>query len=247
MKKLFSFLLLPFILFANFDDSQLVVGTTSGYAPYVSLNERGEYEGFDIDVAEALAEKMGKKLVLKDYGSMPGLLMALKQKKVDLLIWAISITSERMQKMEMIHYQGKPVDQMPLVFWKQIPEGLQGFQDVDTTVSVEAGSYQESVLKKYPKMKLKNLSSINDAILDLKFGKSKATCVDEALLPRLKEQFPELRVVYCSLPPEERSLGNGICIEKSNSEFAAEIKKVVEELVADGTIAKLEEKWGLVQ
>jgi ABC-type amino acid transport substrate-binding protein len=55
----------------------LTVGTTSGYAPYVSLDSQGQYEGFDIDFAKLVAERLNKKLVIKDLGSMPSLMIGL--------------------------------------------------------------------------------------------------------------------------------------------------------------------------
>src|SRR5207249_4261464 len=80
------------IVFKNISPSKskidaLVIGTAAGYAPFVSINKQGEYEGFDIDVAQALTKKMGKKLVLKDLGSMTSLFMALEQGSIDAIIW----------------------------------------------------------------------------------------------------------------------------------------------------------------
>lgn len=246
MKKLLGLLFLPFALFATLNDKPLIVGTTSGYAPYVSLNDRGEYEGFDIDFAEALAKKLGRQLVIKDYGTMPGLMLALKQGKADALIWAVSITEERSKAMEMIYYQGEQTTEMPVVFWKKIPEGIRSFEDLAKgEVSVEAGSYQESVLRKYPNLRIKNLASLNDAVMDLKYGKALATCMDTSLLPRFLAQYPDLKVVQMPLPPEERSAGNGICVAKSNPELAAKVRKAVEELIADGKISAIEKKWSL--
>ena len=89
---------------ASRDESQLIVGIAAGYAPFVSINQAGEYEGFDIDIAHALAEQLGKKLVLKDLGSMTSLFMALDQNKIDLIAWGLSITSQRLEKVAMIHY-----------------------------------------------------------------------------------------------------------------------------------------------
>ena len=248
MKKLLSLLLLPFVLFAKTDEEKpLVVGMTSGYAPFVSLNEKGAYEGFDIDIAERLAKKLNRPLLLKDFGSMPGLMLALKQGKADALIWAISITDQRKQSMEMIHYQGERVDRMAIVFWKEIPKGIASFSDLGRkTVSVEAGSYQESVLAKYPEIELKNLTQISDAVLALKYGKTAACSIDDSLFPTLKAQYPELQKLTVSLAPEDVSQGNGICISRSNSALAAQLKEAVEALKADGTIGELEKKWGLV-
>src|SRR5690242_7188338 len=95
------------------EESSFIVGTTSGYAPFVSLDNQGNYEGFDIDLAELVAKKLNKKLVIKDLGSMPSLMMGLKMNKVDAVIWAVSITQERLKQMEMVYYQGEKLTVMP--------------------------------------------------------------------------------------------------------------------------------------
>jgi ABC-type amino acid transport substrate-binding protein len=232
MKKLLLFLLLPFLIFAE----DLVVGTASGYAPYVSLDAQGKYEGFDVDMAELVAQKLGKKLVLKDFGSMPSLMMALKQNKADMLIWAISITEDRTKTMEMVYYQGEKTTEMPILFWKEVSDLKE--------VCVEAGTFQEAVLKKFP-YKIKYVDKISDAVMELKFGKSQATAVDPSLVSRFREKFPEIQVMNLPLPAEEQSLGNGICISKKNQALAAQVQKAVEALKAEGKVAELEKKWGL--
>ena len=72
-----------------------IVGTTSAYAPYVSLDEQGKYVGFDIDIAEELAKKFGRSLVIKDLGSLPSLFLALKQNKIDLKDLFLRIDKDR--------------------------------------------------------------------------------------------------------------------------------------------------------
>lgn len=137
----------------------LIVGTTTGYAPFVSLNAQGEYEGFDIDLTKLLSQKLGQDIVIKDFGSMPSLMMALKQGKADMLIWAISITKERLNKMEMIYYQGATSDKAPFLFWEKTPEGIDSISDLEkipgALLCVEAGSSQEALLKEFPKLSLK--------------------------------------------------------------------------------------------
>jgi ABC-type amino acid transport substrate-binding protein len=251
MKKYFLILLLSGKLFATTDLEPLVVGTTSAYAPYVSLDAAGNYEGFDIDVAKELAKKMNRTLVIKDLGSMPSLLLALQQKKVDLLLWAISITEERMQKMQMIYYQGEKVTEMPFLFWKTAPEDIRSIEDLEkdaaARVSVEAGSFQESVLKKYPKVRLKQVEKITDAVMEIRFGKTRAAMADPSLILELTSKYPEIKVLYLPLKPEEYSLGNGICLDKDNAKLAAEVKKATEQLISENKIAELEKKWKLRQ
>lgn len=227
----------------------LIVGTTSGYAPYVSLNAEGEYEGFDIDIAKAVADKLDRKLVIKDFGSMPALILALKQNKADVLIWSISITEDRQKQMAMVYYQGEKVTSLPLLFWGEIPDNIKGLEDMannpNAVISVEAGSFQENVLLSVPGLNLKQVDKVSDAILELKYGKSQAVLIDNSLKPIYTEKFPKLKSLTVNLPESKQSMGNGICINSSNKDLIAAIQKAVNELLSDGTIANLEAKWKL--
>jgi arginine transport system substrate-binding protein len=227
----------------------LIVGTTSGYAPYVSINAEGEYEGFDIDIAKALADKLGRRLVIKDFGSMPALFLALKQNKADALIWSISITQERQKQMTMIYYQGEKETSLPLLFWGEIPDNIKGLEDMtnnpNAVISVEAGSFQENVLLSVPGLNLKQVDKVSDAILELKYGKSQAALIDNSLKPIYMEKFPKLKSLTVNLPESKQSMGKGICLNSNNGDLIAAIQKAVNELFSDGTIAKLEAKWKL--
>lgn len=236
-------------LFAAQKEETLVVGTTSGYAPFVSLNAEGKYEGFDIDVAELLAKKLNRKLEIKDCGSMPSLMLSLQQKKVDALIWAISITQDRLKKMEMIHYQGERVTELPFLFWKEVPSDIKSIADLGRdpkkVVCVEAGTFQEDVIKQFPQIQVKYLDKVMDAILELRYGKSFATTIDPSLLPKFQSACPDLKVVYLKIPEAQQAFGNGVCISKKDKELADKVRLALQELVQEGKIAELEKKWGL--
>ncbi len=248
IRVVFAFFCMNFVTaFAE----DLVIGTTSAYAPFVSLNEKGEYEGFDIDIANELGKKLNKRVVIKDLGSMPSLFLALKQNKVELLIWAISITAERQKQVEMVYYQGTKVTELPLLFWKVIPENIRSIQDMANdpkiVIAAEAGSFQESFLRSIPGLTVKNVDKVMDAILEIKYGKSMATLLDPPLLPRIAAQFPEIKVINVPLPLNEHSFGNGICINKNNAVLVAEIRQAIVELRNEGKIAELETKWNLAE
>jgi ABC-type amino acid transport substrate-binding protein len=230
-------------------EGEFVVGTASGYAPYVSLNEKGEYEGFDIDVAKAISEKLKKKLVLKDLGSMPSLLLALQKKKIDSVMWAMSITPKRSSEMNMVYYHGENETHMPFIFWKNIPDNIQKIDDIaqvpNRVICVEAGTFQDSVLQQYPKLKVRFLDKIADAIMDVKYGKAFSAVIDSALLKRVQAQYPEIKVLNVELPESQQTFGFGICINKSNTQLTEQIRTIVAELRSSGKIAELEKKWNL--
>lgn len=247
--SIFSCLLFVGCMFNQSFAEDFTIGTTSAYAPYVSLNEEGEYIGFDIDFAQALAKKLNRQLVIKDFGSMPSLFLALKQNKVDALIWAISITTARQKQMEMIYYQGEKVDSLPLLFWETIPANVKTVNDLSNNsnykVAVEAGSFQDSFLQSVPGIQLKHVDKVMDAILEIRYGKSIATMVDPSLLSTITKQFPQIKILNTSLPEAQQSFGNGICLNKNNTKLIAEISRAIEELRKEGIIAELERKWDL--
>lgn len=249
MKKLSLFLgaILASVFLQAYDNQDvLIVGTTSGYAPYVSLNNIGEYEGFDIDLARALATKLKRRLEIKDLGSMPSLLLALQQKKVDVVIWAVSITEERKKNMRLVYYQGKKQQTTPFLFWKKIPPDIASIEDLSgQTVVVEAGSYQEAILQRYPKICLKYVDRVFDAILEIKYQKALTTTVDPALVQDLCGRVAELQVLSLPLPLEEQSEGNGIAINKDNVLLERQVFDAVSQLREEGQIAAFEKKWGL--
>lgn len=247
----FSVASLFFFVSAQAKESNIfVVGTTSGYAPFVSLNAKGKYEGFDIDYSHELANKLNKKLVIKDYGSMNSLMLALNQNKVDTILWAISITEERKKNMEMIYYHGEKITRFPLVFWKNVPSDFKTIDDLSKNpknfVCVEAGSSQEAVMRCYPKLKLRYTDKITDAIMEIKYGKSIATTIDHSLLPTMVAQNPELKIVWMDLPQSEQSYGIGICLNKNSKKLSVAVREAVKQIKEDDILEKLEKKWNLV-
>jgi arginine transport system substrate-binding protein len=249
MSNYFLCYIFTFLFGASLWPQDFVVGTTSAYAPYVSLTDEGEYVGFDIDIAKEVSQKLARNLVIKDLGSMPALFLALKQGKIDACIWAISITNERQKQMTMIYYQGEKVQSLPLLFWKKIPDDVSSLQDLAESsryvVAVEAGSFQDSFLQKTPNLNLKYVDKVMDAILEIKYGKSTATLIDPSLLAGFQAKFPEIKTLEIPLPPDEQSFGNGICLNLNQKALIDDVTKAVSDLRNEGKIADLEQKWNL--
>ncbi|HLJ31538.1 MAG TPA: transporter substrate-binding domain-containing protein [Candidatus Babeliales bacterium] len=240
-----------FIFVQNFISSNnrkdtLIIGTTADYAPFVSINAQGEYEGFDIDIAIQLAEKMGKQLIIKDLGSMSPLFISLEQETIDAIIWGLSITQERLEKVILIRYQGEYTTSYPLIFWKNIPEKISTIQDMQNmTVCVEAGSSQDAVLNNYPFINKKYKERVDDALLDIQYAKADAALVEPAIARKFKNKYPEIQVIDVPLAPKDQVQGIGIAIKQSNINLAEEIQKNIMALQQEGVITQLEQKWNI--
>ena len=228
------------------DESQLIVGIAAGYAPFVSINQLGEYEGFDIDVAHALADTLGKKLVLKDLGSMTSLFMALDQNKIDVIAWGLSITQERLEKVVMIHYQGAITNSYPLIFWKQIPEGITTLEDMrNKTICVEPTSAQDTVLHKYPAINKLSTEKVDDALLNIQYGKADAAFVEPAIAKKFKNKYEEIQIVDMPLDAHDHAQGVGLVVKQTNVALTNQLESAVATLKSTGVIEQLEKKWDI--
>lgn len=224
----------------------LILGTMSGWPPYVSINEKGEYEGFDIVIAQEIARRLGKKLEIRDMDTV-ALIIALKQNKVDFIMTGLDITQERLQQMVMIPYEGEETTTQPLVFWKQIPAGVNTLEDLKNipgaVVCVEPGSSQESFLIQYKDLfEIKTLVP-SMAILELKRGKSLAVLLQESLFLDLKKKFPELVALEVPLDAKNKSFGNGIGIKKENTALIQQITQIINDLKNSGQMVMWEKQW----
>ena len=223
----------------------LVLGTNV-FPPYEVINDDGEWEGFDIDVANIIAKKLGKKLVIKDM-SFDSLIVSLKQDKIDMVIAGMSITPTRKQEVTMVHYHGKALTSFPLAFWKKIPDGVTCLQDLKTlqnkTVCVQAGQIQADFIDQFDFVDVKKMDEIADLIMDIKYGKSIACLLEPFVVNSIKKQHSEIQVLDVLLAQKDQSFGHGIGIKKENLKLKQQVKNIVAELKQDGTLKALSIKW----
>ncbi len=226
--------------------SELIIGAQFGYPPFEFMDSKGNTVGFDVDLAQLIAEKMNKKLVIKDL-EFEGLILSLKQGKIDLIISGMNITPSRLKEIAMVPYHGDKAKSLSLIFWNEIPEGISSINDIanlaNPIVSVEVGAIPEEYIKKYPKIQAKALQGALAPLIDVKFGKSTANLVEPDVADYLKSQHPEINILSVPFEEGEEISGFGIGIKKENILLTDEVAHIVQELKSSGQLAQLESKW----
>lgn len=253
-KKSLYFLSLPilvgfiylFLIKPKTEENLLIVGTNSGFPPYEVINENGELEGFDIDLAKAIAKEMNKKLLIKDM-AFDALIISLQQGKIDLILAGMSITNVRKKQVKMVHYLGKGLNSFPLLFWDKILDGVLCIDDLkklnNKTVCAQAGNIQEEFIQKYDFLEIKSLENISDLIMEIKYGKSIACVLEPFVVNEIQKKFKQIKVLNVPLDEKQQDFGNGIGIKKDNVLMISKIKEIVGKFKQDGTMSKLEGQW----
>lgn len=224
-------------------NGKLVVGMSADYAPYefhyIDENGKDVIGGFDVDIANEIANKIGVNLVIQEM-DFDALVSALPAGKVDIVISGMNPTEERAKVVDFseVYYNSKH----GILVRAEDADKYQTFADLEgAKVGVQLGSTQEKIAKtEIPNVNLQQLSNINNLILELKAGKVDAIVMEKPVAEMAVKSNPELAVgkpIY-----EEQTGGNAVGIAKNNPQLLAKVNEVITELNESGKMDEYIEK-----
>ena len=215
----------------------LRVGLEGTYPPFNSTDSKGELVGFDVDVAKALAAKLGAKATFEP-APFAGLLGALEAGRSDVVVNQITMTPERMAK----YGFSKPYTVSGIqIIVRQGQTGITGPGDLaGKTVGVGLGTNYESWLRKnVPTAVVRTYDDDPTKYQDLKVGRVDAVLNDRLVaadfIKRSGEPFTPAGAAFA---PQSQ----GIAFKKDDA-FKAAVDKALDEMRASGELAAISQKW----
>ncbi len=156
--------------------ADLNICVEGAYPPFSEINSSGDVVGFDIDIANALCDKIGKscKMVQSEWD---GIIPALLERKCDAIIASMSITEERQQ---IIDFSGKYYNS-PGRFVAKADAGLTDSAEglAGKVVGLQRGTiYQDYMDGELPDIELKLYGTQDELYLDLTAGRVDAIFAD---------------------------------------------------------------------
>ena len=221
------------------DSGKLVVGTCADYPPYewhLIKDGKDEIIGFDIDIAQAIADELGVELEIKDM-DFDGLIPALSTGKIDMIIAGMNPTDERKQSVDFtdIYYTQKDA----LVIKSEDAENIQSENDLKkASLATQKATIQETyLLENFPDAALQSVPKWNTAILSLVTGKVDAVLMVETVAKQYVEQNEGLEIAgfdVASTPNE-----SAIAVAKDNKDFLDAVNDILDEMKESGQIEEL--------
>ena len=213
------------------EKGKLVVGMSADYAPYefhyIDENGKDVIGGFDVDIANEIADAIGVELVIQEM-DFDALVSALPAGKVDVVISGMNPTEERAKVVDFsdIYYNS----QHGILVRTEDADKYKTFADLEgAKVGAQLGSTQEQIAKaEIPNADLQLLANVNNLILELKSGKVMEKPVAEMAV----KNNPDLTVGEPTY--EEKTGGNAVGVAKNNPELLAKINEVINELNESG-------------
>ena len=223
------------------DSDTLVMATNATFPPYEYV-DGDEYKGIDIEISQAIADAMGKKLVVDDI-DFDSIIPAITTGKADMSLAGMTVTDERKESVDFSDSYATGVQVIIVPEDSDItgPDDLAndkmiGVQQGTTghiycSDTPEKGGFGEDHVTAYP-----NGASAIQALLT---GKVDAVVIDNEPAKAFVAENDGLKILDTEYVTEDYA----IAVQKGNKELLDQINTILAQLKADGTLQSIIDKY----
>ena len=215
---------------------KLTMATNATFPPYEMTTDAGEFEGIDIEAAQAIADKLGLELQIDDM-DFDAALLSVQQGKADLTMAGITVTDERKAVMAFSDSYATGIQSIIVPESSDIasPDDLAGkkigTQRGTTGYIYCTDDFGEDAVVAY--------DSGLTAVQALNNGQVDAVVIDNAPAKEYVAANPGLKVLETSYAEEDYAIG----MNKDNTALVEAVNAALEELKADGTLQAIVDKY----
>lgn len=215
---------------------KLTMATNATFPPYEMTTDAGEFEGIDIEAAQAIADKLGLELQIDDM-EFDAALLSVQQGKADITMAGITVTDERKAVMAFSDSYATGIQSIIVPEGSDIasPDDLAGkkigTQRGTTGYIYCTDDFGEDAVVAY--------DSGLTAVQALNNGQVDAVVIDNAPAKEYVAANPGLKVLETSYAEEDYAIG----MNKDNTALVEAVNAALEELKADGTLQAIVDKY----
>jgi len=214
------------------EDNTLIVGTEAGFAPYEYM-EGDEVVGIDMDIAQAIADSMGKELVIQNM-DFEGALLAVQNGTIDLVAAGVSVDAERDKVMDFsIDY----VDSTEVVVVNAEAQTVASIDDLaGKIIGVQQGNIADFYVEEnIEAQEIKRYTKFAQAAEDLKNGKIDCIVMDQFPAEEMVAANSELKILDETLFQDKYA----IAVDEGNTELLDKINTVIQDLKDSGKMDEI--------
>ena len=218
------------------EPGKLIMSTNAAFPPYEMTTDSGEFEGIDIETAQAIADKLGLELQIDDM-DFDAALLAVQQGKSDMVMAGVTVTDERQNVMDFTDSYATGIQSI-------IVKEDSDIASVDDLAGKKIGTQRGTTGYLYCSDDFgdENVVAYDDgltAVQMLNNGQVDCVVIDNAPAKEFIAANPGLKLLDTAYVEESYAIGIG----KGNTELKDAINTALEELKADGTLQSIVDKY----
>ena len=215
---------------------KLTMSTNAAFPPYEMTTDSGDFEGIDVEVAGAIAEKLGLELQVDDM-DFDAALLAAQNRKSDIVMAGVTVTDERQKVMDFSDTYAEGIQSII------VPEDSD-IASADDLTGKAIGTQRGTTGYIYctDDFGEDNVIAYDDgltAVQALNNGQVDAVVIDNAPAKSFVEANPGLKILDTAYAQEDYAIG----VAKGNTALLDAINSALEELQADGTLQAIVDKY----
>lgn len=218
---------------------EIIVAMEGTWAPWTYHNESDELVGFDVEVAKAIAGKLGVKAKFAEV-EWDGIFAGLDSKRYDISLNGVEVTPERSEKYD---FSAPYCFIRTALIVRNDNEEIKSFEDLKGKTSTNSlGSTYADLAERYGANVI-TIDTLEETMQLVEHGRAHATLnADVSFMDYLKEQ-PNAPLKIVALTDDASNVAIPIRKGKETETLRAAIDTAIEELRADGTLEKISVKY----
>lgn len=218
------------------EPGKLIMSTNAAFPPYEMTTDSGEFEGIDIETAQAIADKLGLELQIDDM-DFDAALLAVQQGKADMVMAGVTVTDERQNVMDFTDSYATGIQSI-------IVKEDSDIASVDDLAGKKIGTQRGTTGYLYCSDDFgdENVVAYDNgltAVQMLNNGQVDCVVIDNAPAKEFIAANPGLKLLDTAYVEESYAIGVG----KGNTELKDAINTALEELKDDGTLQTIVDKY----
>lgn len=221
------------------EKDSLIAATESTYPPYEFRNDKGELDGFDIELTNIIGEKLNKKI---EWVDMPfdSLIPALMTNKADLVAAGLSATDERKKRVNF----SAPYEISFSAFITKAENPPKSVGDMaGKTVAAQIGTVQETYARSLGTVEVKTYQKFDDCVREVVLGRVDATLMDIPVAKEYVQAKDFAGKVVIAFNQQITGADKAIAIPKNDPELTEAVSKVIDDMEKSGELEALRSKW----
>ncbi|MEE8432301.1 MAG: transporter substrate-binding domain-containing protein [Candidatus Desulfatibia sp.] len=221
---------------------ELRVGFEAGYMPFEMTDKKGNFVGFDMDMAKEMAKAMGVKFVPVNT-AWDGIIPALITDKFDIIMSGMTTTQERNLKINFV--DPYIIVGQTILINKEHENYIKSYKDLNNsqyTVTSKLGTTGEQAVKRMiPKANYKSFETEPEAALEVVNGKADAFVYDLPYNVVFMAQQGAGKLTFLDQPFTWEPLA--WAVRKGDPDFMNWLNNFLKQAKNDGRYDRIYNKW----
>ena len=217
-------------------EGKLTMSTNAAFPPYEMTTDSGDLEGIDIEVAGAIAKKLGLELQVDDM-DFDAALLAAQQGKSDIVMAGVSVTEERQKVME---FSDSYATGVQVIIVKEDSE-IASVEDLEgKMIGTQRGTTGNIYCTDdYGEDHITTYDNGLTAVQALMNGQVDCVVIDQEPAKAFVAANQGLKILETEYVSEDYAIG----MAKGNTALQSAVNKALAELQEDGTVQSIVDKY----